>query len=145
MMRSVKLARIAAQAEVLRLRHKTQRQIWRIIFAAVAAVFLLAMLAALHVAATMALTEYVRPVYAVLIVAGADLLIFLVCLLLALRDQPSAVERDAVLVRRDAQAQLMEAAALTTLVAPMLRMVGTRKVYGLALAALTARYLGGNR
>jgi hypothetical protein len=46
-------------------------------------------------------------------------------------------------VRQTAQTQMLEAAALTTLVGPLLRLVGTRKVYGLALAALTARYLGG--
>jgi len=46
-------------------------------------------------------------------------------------------------VRQMAQTQMVEVAALTTLIGPLLRLVGTRKVYGLALAALTARYLGG--
>ena len=85
----------------------------------------------------------VTPLQAVLIVAAVDLIIAIIFGLLAMRNSPSSLELEALRVRETAQQQMMEAAALTTLIGPMLRLVGTRKVYGLALAALTARYLGG--
>ena len=56
-MRSVKLARVAAQAEVLRLRRFARRQSVRAVMGVVAVVFLLGVLIALHVAGGMALAE----------------------------------------------------------------------------------------
>lgn len=144
-MRGIQLARVAAQAELLRLRGLSKRQATRAAFAAVAAIFLLATLVALHVAAGMALTLYVAPIWATLIVAAFDLIVGLILLVLAMRDTPSRMEEEAHQVRVLALEQMKEAAALTTLVGPMLRLLGTRKVYGLALATLTARYLGGRR
>lgn len=111
----------------------------------VAAVFLIGMLVGVHVAAALALVQYVPAWEAALIVAAVDLVVAIIFGLLAMRDTPSVVEREALQVRVAAQQQLLETAALTTLIGPLLRLVGTRKVYGLALAALTARYLGGNR
>jgi hypothetical protein len=145
-MRSLRLARIAAQAELLRLRRFTRRQVVRVILGAIALVFLLACLAALHVAGYFGLRRAdILPVYAALIVAGVDFLIAAVLGLLAARDTPDRVEREALQVRRSAQEQLIEAATMTAVIGPILRSLGTRKVYGLALAALTARYLSGGR
>lgn len=145
-MRSLQLARIAAQAEGLRWRGLLRRQAIRVALGVVAAVFALACLAALHVAAAIALLHQQVPLlYAVLIVAAVDLVIALVLALLAARDVPGPVEREAVQVREAARKQVLEAAALTTLAGPALRLLGARKFYGLALAALTARYLGGRR
>lgn len=144
-MRSIKLAQLGAQAELLRLRRFASRQAARAVVAVVAAVFAIATLTGLHVAAGIALAESVSPWLAALIVAAVDLVLAIILGLVALRDQPGNVEIEALRVRQMAQEQMMEAAALTTLVGPLLRMVGTRKVYGLALAALTARYLGGRR
>jgi hypothetical protein len=144
-MRSVSLARVAAQAELLRLRRLARRQGMRAAFGAIAIVFLVAALVGCHVAAAMALTVYMQPIYAALIVAAIDLVIGVIFLLVAARDTPDAIEREALQVRLAAQEQMLEVAALTTLIGPLLRLIGTRKVYGLALAALTARYLGGRR
>ena len=144
-MRSVTLARVAAQAELLRLRRLARRQAMRAAIATVAAVFLVAALIGCHVAAAMALTTYVQPIYAALIVAATDLVIAVILLLVAARNTPDDIEREALQVRLAAQEQMMEAAALATLIGPLLRLIGTRKVYGLALAALTARFLGGRR
>jgi hypothetical protein len=113
------------------------------VLGAVAVVFLIGALVGLHIAGGMELSLYVTPMQATLIVAAVELVLAIVLGLFALRDQPGSVEIEALRVREMAQAQMMEAAALTTLVGPLLRLVGTRKVYGLALAALTARYLGG--
>lgn len=141
-MRSLQLVRIAAQAEGLRLRRLARRQVGRAILGATAGVFGLALIACLHVAAVLALTNRVQPLYAVLIVAGVDLLVAGALGLMAAHDSPSRVEREALIVRQNAQTQLMETAATVALVGPVLRRLGGRKVYGLALAALTARYLG---
>ncbi len=142
-MRSVRLARLAAQAELLRLRCLGRRQVVRAVIGAFAAVFLVATLVGLHAAAAIALLSYVNAWQSALIVAAVDLVVAIILGLLAMRDTPGSVEIEALRVRQMAQTQMMEAAALTTLVGPLLRLVGTRKVYGLALAALTARYLGG--
>lgn len=145
-MRTFRLARVAAQAELLRLRRLARRQAVRAALGAVALVFLLACLAALHVAGFLGLVQLrIAPIYAALIVAGVDLAIGLVLALLAARDTPDRVEQEALQVRQAAQAQMAEAAAMTALVGPLLRSLGLRKVYAVALAALTARYLGGAR
>ena len=144
-MRTVSLAKIAAQAEILRLRRLSRRSAFRLAYAAVASTFMLAMMAAIHVAIVMALMERVQPIAAVLIVAGGDLVIAIVLGVMAARDSPDSIEAEAQQVKETALLQLRDAAAMTALVGPALRMVGTRKVYGIALAALTARYLGGRR
>lgn len=145
-MRSLRLARVAAQAELLRLRRLARRQAVRAVCGAIALVFLLACLTALHVAGYLALLRAgIAPLWAVLIVAGFDLAVGLVLLGLAARDVPDRIEREALQVRQAAQQQLAEAAAMTALVGPLLRSLGAKKIYGLTLAALTARYLGGLR
>jgi predicted histidine transporter YuiF (NhaC family) len=145
MARSVQLAKVAAQAELLRLRRHARRTAVRAGFGVVATVFLIGALAAAHVAGGIELSQYVAPVWAVLILAGVDLLIGIVLAILASRNTPDRIEREAQQVSETARSQLMEAATMATLVGPALRLLGGRKTYGLALAALTARYLGGRR
>jgi hypothetical protein len=143
-MRGMTLARVAAQAEILRWRQMARRQVTRAIMGLIAAIFAIACLAVLHFAAVMALERtQIAPLWCVLIVAGADLLIALLFLIIAARDEPGRIELEALQVRAAAQSQMLEATAWTTLLAPAMRMLGTRKAYGLALAALTARYLSG--
>ena len=145
-MRSLKLARVAAEAELLRLKRFGERQVGRAVMGAIALAFLLAFLACLHFAGYFALRRAdILPVWAALIVAGVDLLIALIFGLIALGNRPSQVEREALEVRLAAQHQIMETAAVNALVVPLARALGLRKVYGLALAALTARYLSGRR
>ncbi|HET9019569.1 MAG TPA: hypothetical protein VFN46_08285 [Acetobacteraceae bacterium] len=145
-MRSFKLARVAAQAELLRLRRLVRRQVVRAVLGAIALTFLLICLAALHFAGYFGLLRAgIAPVWATLIVAGVDLLIGLIFLIAAASDTPDKVEREALQVREAAQRQLMETAAASAVVGPLLRSLGARKVYGLVLAALTARFLGAAR
>lgn len=142
-MRTVDLTKIAAQAELLRVRRYSRRTAVRAAFGAVAGVFVIAALAAAHVVIVLALPF--QPIEAILIVGGGDLVIALVLGLLAMRDQPDQVEIQAQEVKQAALTELRELMALTAVVAPVLRLVGGRKAYGLALAALTAHYLGGRR
>jgi hypothetical protein len=144
-MRTVSLARVAAQAELLRVRRRGRRTVHRAAYGAVAGVFAIATLTAVHAAIVLALTRHFELLYAVLIVGGGDLVIAVVLGLVAARNVPDAIEREAYEVRQKALGQLGETVALTTVVAPMLRLIGGRKAYGLALAALTAHYLGGRR
>jgi hypothetical protein len=145
MARSVELVKVAVQAEALRLRRHARRTALRAGYGAVAIVFLLAAFTAAHVAGALELSQHVSPVQAVLIVAGADLVIAIVLGLLASRDTPDRIEHEARQISETARSQLLEVAAMATLVGPALRMLGKRTSYGLALAALTARYLGGRR
>ena len=135
-MRVVELGRIMAQAEALRLRRQAHRTVNRAIFGAVAAVFGIALLVALHVAAQQALATLVGPVYATLIVAAVDLVVAGVCGYLAASSKPDQIEREALQVRREARAQLGEAMVMSALVLPAMRRAG----FGLA-----SRLLGGSR
>jgi hypothetical protein len=144
-MRTASLAKIAAQAELLRVRRRGRRTMHRAAYGAVAGVFAIATLTAAHVAIVLALTRSFELLYAVLIVGGGDLVIAVVLGLVAARDAPDAIEREAHEVRQKALGQLGETLALTTVVAPAARLLGGRKAYGLALAVLTAHYLGGRR
>lgn len=143
-MRTFRLARVAAQAELLRLRRFVRRQAVRAALGATAAVFLLGCLAWLHVTGYFALLRAgILPLWDSLILAGVDVVIAVVFGLLALRDSPGRVEREALQVRRAAQAQMTEAAAMTAVVGPLLRSLGLRRLYSVALAALMARFFGG--
>jgi hypothetical protein len=144
-MRTVDLAKIAAKAEILRLQRQGRRTGMRAAFGIVAGVFMTAALAGAHVAIVLSLIPYYEPMIAVLIVAAGDTVIAVVVGLLALRNVPDAIEREAAEVEHKALEQLGEAVAIMALVGPALRLLGTRKAYGITLAALTARYLGGRR
>jgi threonine/homoserine/homoserine lactone efflux protein len=144
-MRTVDLAKIAAKAEILRLQRQGRRTGFRIGYAVVAGTFMTAALAAVHVAIVLELMEHYPPITAVLIVAGGDFVIAIVVGLMASRDVPDAIEREALEVEHKALGQLGESMAMAALVGPALRLLGTRKAYGITLAALTARYLGGRR
>ena len=65
--------------------------------------------------------------------------------LAAQRNVPDAIEREAAELEHKALGQLGETMAVTALAGPALRLLGTRKAYGITLAVLTARYLGGRR
>lgn len=144
-MRTVSLARIAAQAEVLRLQRQGRRTAFRAALVLVAATFMTAALAAAHVAIVLALAPHFELLTAVLIVGAGDLVIAAVLGGIASIDRPDRIEREALEVKQKALLHLGETIAVAALVGPALRLIGTRKVYGIALAVLTARYLGGSR
>ncbi len=123
-MRLLRLGKIAAQAEGLRWRRLVRRQIMRGIYGAVAAVFALGLLAWLHIAAALALTPRVGPVWAALILAGVDLVIAGIFGAIAASDKPDRIEREALLVRDEARSQIAEAAVMTAVVGPVLRRLG---------------------
>jgi len=143
--RTIQLARVGAEAELLRLRTLAKRQVSRLILAVVGAVFLIATLVCAEIAGGMALALLVHPVWATLIMLGINLVIAAIFFVVAMSNSPSRVEQEALEVRKTAQGQLAQAMAFSALVGPTVRAVGGRKLYGLMLAGLTARYLGGRR
>ena len=135
-MRLIQLGKVAAQAEALRLRRFARRQAMRGVFGVVAAVFGLGLLAWLHIAGALALVPSVGQIWAALIVAGVDLVLAGIFAAVAASSTPDRIEREALMVREEARAQMAEAAVMTALVGPVLRRVGL---------GMVTRMLGGRR
>jgi hypothetical protein len=74
-MRAVNLAKVAVEAEILRIQHMLKRQGMRAAFGLAAFIFALGALVLAHVAGWQVLRLYVPPIYATLILLGIDLVI----------------------------------------------------------------------
>jgi len=134
---------------VLRIKRLVRRQVFRAVFGVVAAVFALGALILLHVVAYTALVPSLTPLEASLLLLAIDVAIAAVLGILAARDTPDPVEQEAKLVRDQAIAEMKESMAVTALVGPVGRLagrtLGKKHMYGLTLAALTARFLTGRK
>jgi uncharacterized membrane protein YvlD (DUF360 family) len=119
-MRTLRLVRIAAAAEGVRLRRQARRTVVRAVLGIVALGFLAAALVLGHVAAWFWLLEFWSVPGAALALGGVDLVIAAALALLAARLSPGAVEREALAVRRRA---LDGAAASVELQALVFRLV----------------------
>jgi hypothetical protein len=115
-MRAVDLARIAAEAEILRLRHLLKRQGRRAAFGLVAVIFGLGVLVLANVAGWQILRLYVPPIYATLILLGVNLVLAAIFGILAARSSSSRAEREALDVRRRALHEARSSLALGALV-----------------------------
>ena len=115
-MRALRLARIAAEAEGLRLRHSAQRTVVRAILGLVALAFLLGALVFGQIAAWYWLRmSWDRPA-AALILGGAELVLAVVFGLLAARSSPGRIEVEALAVRRRALENATSSLAFSALV-----------------------------
>jgi hypothetical protein len=128
-MNPIRLARVAAEAETLRLRAMAGRQVRRIVFAVVALLFLLAVLVFVHVIAWYALNVSANLGFylACVIVGGVDLLIALILLLLASRSAPSSAEREAYVVRQRAIDGMRQFGTYSQLALPALRLASSMR------------------
>ena len=90
------------EAEVLRLRLQLRRNLNRVVYGAVAVVFLMFVIAFLHVALWQWLASHMSGGWASLAVCAVDLVITGVLGALALYSSPSAAETEALAVRRTA-------------------------------------------
>jgi hypothetical protein len=144
-MRTLRLARVAADAEILLLRRRLLTAQRRAVFAGVAALFGVAVLVVLHALGYVALVQYahVAPFFAVLIVGAVDLVLALLFALLASGAMPDPVAEEATLLRDQSLAQMKAGLTATALLVPAGRLLGRKHIYALALAGLTARFLGG--
>jgi hypothetical protein len=112
----LRLARIALAAEELRLRHLIRRAIARATFAMIATMLFLGVVIFGHIAAWDLLVRSLQPFQVALIFAGADFLIGIILLFLALRSAPGAAERDALAVRERALDEAAESMTITAMV-----------------------------
>ena len=121
-MRALRLARVAAEAEGLRLRERMRRTAMRAAFGIVAMGFLAAAVVFAHVAAWFWLRVAWEAQYAALIVAGADLLLAILLAMLAARSSPGRVELEALAVRRRAIDSAASTLAFSALAMQLLRL-----------------------
>src|ERR1700722_3262904 len=123
-MRPLRLARIAAEAEGVRLRHSAQRTVVRVVFAMIALIFLAGTLVFLHIAAWFWLRQSWEHQYAALILAGADLVLALLLAVVAMRSSPDRVELEALAVRQRALEGATASVAWSALAVQVLRVAG---------------------
>ena len=115
-MRAVDFAKIAAEAELVRVRHMLKRQGMRVAFAAGAAVFAIGVLVLANIAVWQVVRLHLDPIYASLILLGGNLVLALIFGGLAMRSTPSHTEREALDVRKQALTQLQQSVAIGTLI-----------------------------
>ena len=146
-MRTTRLARLAAQAEILLIRREIKTVIRRVIYGAVAAVFAIAVLVLVHVVGYMALVQWagLSPLASAAIVLGVDLVFAGVFALLANGAMKDPVAEEARLLRDQSLSQIKETLTMGALLRPAGRLLGRKHVYGMVLAGLTARFLGSGR
>lgn len=124
-MRSVRLARVAAEAEGVRLRGFASRIITRAILGLIALLFVLGAVVFAHLAGWYWLRTGLNQTLlaAAGILSGVDLLVAIILGVLAMRSTPSRVEVEALDVRRKAIQGIGSGLSLTRLVIPILRLV----------------------
>lgn len=131
-MRPFRLARIAAEAEGVRLRGMATRIVTRIVLAVIALFFVLGAVVFGHIAAWYEVRTTLDQSYLATtgILGGVDLLLAVILGFLATRSTPSRVEVEALDVRRKAIQGIGSAFSLTQMVIPILRLafgMGRRK------------------
>jgi hypothetical protein len=127
--RSINLLRVAAEAELLRLRALITRQARRAVFGTIAAVFGVTVLALAEVAVWQALRLKlkVEPIPATLILLGINLVIAAVFGVLAARSVPSHAEQEAMRVRQQALQAARGALAFTAAIPVASRLLRLRR------------------
>jgi hypothetical protein len=132
-MRTLQLAKVAAQAEGLRLRSMAERQTRRAAFGAVACVFLIAFLVAAHIAIGMALVPRFTPVQAVLIVGAGDLALTLLLGAMAAFSKPGKIEQAAYEVGQRAREEIRASLTVPVLIGSAARSIGGRNMVNLLM------------
>jgi hypothetical protein len=124
-MRTLRLARIAAEAEGLRLRRQIQRTVFRVVVGLIGLMFLGGAVLFAHLAAWYWLRQaagWTEP-GAALALTGADLVIAAFFVMLMAWSSPGRVELEALRVRQQAMETVTSSFALTAMLAPTLRLV----------------------
>jgi hypothetical protein len=115
-MRAANLAKIAVEAEILRIQHMLKRQGMRAVFGLLAVIFALGILVLANVAGWQLLQQHTEAIYATLVMLGVNLLFAAIFGLLAARSSPSRTERDALEIRRRALHEARSTLALGALI-----------------------------
>ena len=141
-MRAVELAKVAANAEALRLRELASRQSMRAAYGAIAAVFGIGVLVLVHVVAYNILVKYVSPVVASLILLAFDLVVAGACGLKALKSVPGAVETEALAIRKQALMDMRGSVTPMALAGEALGLATRRRTVTVVRPRGTARMAG---
>lgn len=121
-MRVPRLARIAAEAESLRLRLWFGRVAVRVVLYVIAFVFMLDALIFAHIAAWFWLRLHWEQLPTALILCGADIVLAGFLGLVAARSTPGRVEIEALAVRQQAITSMTGTVAVSSLVIPLVRL-----------------------
>jgi hypothetical protein len=121
--RTFRLAQATIEAERLRLRLRVRRVALRAALGIIGAVWLVAGLSCLHVAAWLWLTPKWGGLASALALAGFDLVVAVIMLLLASRGGQSAAEREAKFIRDNAWRETMRALTLAGMLQPLIRII----------------------
>lgn len=122
-MRTLRLTRIALEAEGLRLRQRARRAAVRLALLAIASFFLLAAAGFGHAAVWFWLRLHWDPPQAAGLIVGGDVVLAAFFALLAARSSPGAIEREALEVRRRAIESAVGAYAISTVTLQVLGLI----------------------
>jgi hypothetical protein len=124
-MRTLRLARVAAEAERIRLRGLIQRLVIRAVCGAIALLFAVGAIVFAHLAGWYWLRTALQQSFlaATGMLGGGDLLVAILLAFLATRSTPSRVEIQALEVRRQAIRGIGNVLSLAQLTVPMLRII----------------------
>jgi hypothetical protein len=139
-MRTVRLARVAAQAEILLVRRLATILARRAVYGAVAAVFALAVLVLAHAAAVVALEQYagLPPLAALGIVLAVDLVIAVVFGLMAGGKINDPLVEEARRVRDQSLEQARQSLTLAAMLAPATRMLAQTGLVRVLMRAVSS-------
>jgi hypothetical protein len=115
-MRAGNLAKIAVEAEILRIKHMLRRQGTRVALGLTAVLFLVAVLVIANIVLWQVLRTYLTPINAALVLLGINLLLAVIFGILATRSSPNRMEREALAIRRRALGEARNSLALGMLV-----------------------------
>jgi MFS family permease len=115
-MRSVNLAKVAIEAEILRYKSMAARHGRRAAFGVVALIFGLGFLVTAEIAGWQAIRMYILPIYATLCVLGFNFVIAAVFAVVAMRSSPSRSEIDALAVRKKAVQALQTSMTISAII-----------------------------
>ena len=119
-MRPLKLVRIAAEAEGLRLRYSARRTAIRVALGLAALCFLMGTIVFGHLAAWFRLSLSWGEPAAALVLAGADLVVAVVLVLVATSSSAGRVEAEALALRKRALDHAASSLTLSALITPLL-------------------------
>jgi hypothetical protein len=115
-MRSVNLAKVAIEAEIVRYKAMAGRQGRRAGFGVAALIFGIGFLITLEIAGWQLARMYILPIYATLCVMGFNFIIAAGFTVIAMRSSPSRSEIDALAVRQRAVQALQNSLMVSALV-----------------------------
>ena len=119
-MRTLRLARVAAEAEGLLLRRRLRRAAIRAVLGLVALMFVVGVVTMLHVYAWTRLQPVWGPETTALILTGADAAVAIIIALFAVWSPRDGIAESAIMVRDQAVQQMRSAFTVTSMLRPLM-------------------------